>query len=768
MRKINPFLLACIVWVLAACQAPTETPQIQIIPQPMSVELSQQASFTLEATTPIVISDSSMLPAATLLKEISQLELEIVWQAEEQASTPAFVFQLDRSLDSLSHEGYAISIDEYKVSIKSSAPQGLFYAVETIRQMLPVQMSKNADGIKIQAAEIIDSPRFPWRGMHLDVSRHFMPKAFIKKYIDYLAMHKLNVFHWHLVDGIGWRIEIKAHPELTDIGAWRKVKPEVQPWQEFEVWRQGDSAPKYGGYYTQDEVREVVAYAAERYITVLPEIELPGHSEVVFQCYPHLACKNAQGQPVKGSGVYCASNSEGYQLLEDVLDEVMDLFPSEYIHIGGDEVDKKFWNQCPDCKKMMKQNNYDAEELQSHFINHFDTYLKSNGRKLIGWHEILEGELTPSATIMYWGAENEVADCLQEGHPTVLTTGSHLYFDHYQSLSKQEPKAFGGYAPLKKVYDYEPIPAGLEQQYVDLVLGVQANIWTEYMPTEEQVEYMLFPRLAALAEVAWQQEGAKDWSRFRSKMDVMLQRYKAMGVNYAYSALRPDIGFVLNKQSKQVEVKIETELNTTIYYTIDGSEPKPETATLYTKAFTLDASATVKAIAVKDGEVTGAVEVKEAILHKARGAEVSLQSEPMEKYAAQGAYTLVDTDFGGDKWGSNKWIGVLEKDFEATITLDEPKEIQQLKMSCIEETGAGIYFPTSVEVLVSNDGEQFEPVGTWQTERTGDVAQTSTILNQHFVVDFEVVKAKYIKVKAAYQRVKDEGAFIFVDELILE
>jgi len=764
MRAFKTLIVASFVLVALSCQQRKVKPSVDIIPEPLSIILTDEASFELNESTPIVIQDSSMLPAASLLQDILGQDVEISFQVKD---TPAFVFELDNSLDSLSAEGYVISVSKQQVNIKSSGPQGLFYAVETIRQMLPADVQAQSGDEYITACRIVDSPRFAWRGLHLDVSRHFMPKEFIKKYIDYLAMHKLNVFHWHLVDGIGWRIEIKSHPELTDIGAWRKVKPNVQPWQEFEVWREGDDEPKYGGYYTQDEVREIVAYAQERYITVLPEIELPGHSEVVFQCYPQLACKNSKGGYVKNSGVYCASNPKGYQLLEDVLDEVLELFPSEYIHIGGDEVDKKNWNQCPDCKRLMNKKDYDAHQLQSHFINHFDEYLKSKGRKLIGWHEILEGELSPSATIMYWGAEKAVEECLKNGHPTVLTTGSHLYFDHYQSLSKQEPKAFGGYAPLKKVYDYEPVPNGVDAKYADLVMGVQANIWTEYMPTEKHVEYMLFPRLAALSEIAWQQKGTKNWSRFRDKMDGMLQHYKVMDVNYAYSALRPEIQFDLMKETKQLKVSLETELHADIYFTIDGSEPKPESATLYCEPFMLDQSATIKAIAVKDGEVTGQVEVKEALLHKARGANVQLNSIPNEKYAAKGGYTLVDTDFGGDKWGNKKWIGVINQDFEAVISLDESTPVSQVIMSCIEETGPGIYFPTTIQVLTSEDGVNFSKVGQWATERTGDIPVTSEIYNEQFEINIETVNCKYIKVQATCQELKSGGAFLFVDELIV-
>ncbi len=766
MSKLNFFLPFLIILLATGCHQ-KETLSTSIIPEPLLVELSSTNHFRLTPSTSVAIEDSSMLPAVSLLSEVSNIDFNIR-QDQKESAHPAILFKYDSQLDSLTNEGYVIEIGKKTVDIKAAGPQGLFYAVQTIRQLLPADAATSNSELTLPTGQIIDRPRFEWRGMHLDVSRHFMPKEFIKQYIDYLAMHKLNVFHWHLVDGIGWRIEIKSHPELTDIGAWRKVKPNLQPWQEFEVWHEGDKEEKYGGYYTQDEVREIVAYAAQRHITVLPEIELPGHSEVVFQCYPHLACKGADDKHIDGSGVYCASNPAAYQLLEDVLDEVIQLFPSKYIHIGGDEVSKTNWNNCPNCLQLMQREGYDAYELQSHFINHFDAYLKGKDRQLIGWHEILEGELSPTATVMYWGAETGVTDCLREGHPTILTTGSHLYFDHYQSLSKQEPKAFGGYAPLKKVYDYEPVPDGLLKQYTDQVLGVQANIWTEYMPDEKHVEYMLFPRIAALSEIAWQAQGTKNWVHFRQKMNQMLKRYEAMDINYAYSALRPTVGIEFIQANNQLKVSLETELEADIYYTTDGTKPHPESATLYKQPFLLNESATITTIAYKDGKATGKAESREAILHKAAGAEVTLHSAPEAKYASNGPATLTDTEFGDDKWGNSKWLGILDKDFEASIKLNEPKQISSVKLSCIEENGAGIFYPSSIEVSVSDNGEDYKPVGTWENKINYQPPWSSTVSNTQFPVSFEPVTTQYIKVKASYPQIKGMGVFLFIDEVVVE
>ncbi len=766
-RKI--YMVAGFVLWLISCQPKTTTPPIQIIPEPLQVSQNQGKPFIPDEKSRIVIEDKTMLPAATFLQDLLKTGIPIVYLPDAGRLKNDFVFAFNSGLDSLTAEGYKLNINAGGVKIESSGPQGLFYAVETVRQLLPVELEKSKmANLVLPAVEITDSPRFAWRGMHLDVSRHFMPVDFVKKYIDYLAMHKLNVFHWHLVDGIGWRIEIKSHPELTEIGAWRVVKEGKQPWQDFEVWKPGDNRPKYGGYYTQEEIKEVVAYAKERYITVLPEIELPGHSECVMQCFPGLVCKNAGGKSLENIGVYCAANPGSYKLLEDVLDEVLGLFPSEYIHIGGDEVSKSNWEKCADCSNMMKKSGYSSHELQSHFINHFDEYLKAKGRKLIGWHEILEGKLSPSATIMYWGGQNSVADYLKRGHPIVLTTGSPFYFDHYQSLSKNEPKAFGGYAPLKKVYMYEPVPENSEPEYSALILGVQANVWTEYMETPERVEYMTMPRMAALSEVAWQAAGKRNWEIFRVKMANLLKRYDQMGVNYAKSAYRPEISLELNKETKNIEVSLSSELITDLYYTLDGSEPTPGSGTQYTQPFVLDKSATIKAISVKDNVALAEPEVMDAIMHKARGARVTVEPEPTGNYSAKGAYTLVDTDFGGAKWGNGKWLGMLDTDFVTTIEFDKTTEISEVGFNCIEETAAGIYFPESLEVSVSVDGKNYTHLKTWKNNRELPIAKTSDIQLQHILVGFEKTNCTFLKVKCNYQRVPDTGVFVFADEIVVE
>jgi len=768
MKSFVSLLSIPLVFLLLSCRpVPKAIRPIEVVPQPYRITEKDAPDFILKSSTPVIISDSTMLPAVEQLRRTTKMNLPVSFSENLPTGKKAIILQYNPALDSLTTEGYTLTIDQNQVVVQSSGAAGLFYAVETIRQLLPVTVEKDTlPALALPAVEITDKPRFRWRGMHLDVSRHFMPVDFIKKYIDYLAMHKLNVFHWHLVDGIGWRIEIKSHPELTKWGAWRVVKPGKKPWQDFEIWKPGDNRPKYGGFYTQKQIKEVVAYAKKRFVTVVPEIELPGHSEVVLQCYPQLLCKDKNGKRLPNNGVYCASNPASYKLLEDVIDEVVQLFPSQYIHIGGDEVNKSNWKKCASCQKLMHEKHLTPNGLQSYFINHFDKYLKSKGRKLIGWHEILQGKLSPTASIMYWGGADGVKRVLDKGHPVVLATGSHLYFNHPQSLSNNEPEAFnGGYSSLKKVYNYEPLPKGATQPEASRLMGVEACLWTEYVPNVKRLEYMVFPRIAALAEIAWQQKDTKNWQQFRTQMARMLHRYKALNINYAPSAYRPIIHFSVNPESKKLKVGIKTELPADIIYTTDGSKPTLQNGTRYTQAFLLDHPATIKAISVRDSNILVEPEIKEAIIHKARGAKVTLKSRPAAKYSAQGGQTLTDLNFGGNNWGNGKWIGVIGKDFDAVIRLDSVMNVHEVGMNCIEQSSAGIRFPVGMDVWLSKDGKHYRHVKSWKQAEPVNRAKSPEVKVKTIKVDFPEQSCRYIRVKAKYARVPHQGVFIFTDEI---
>ena len=441
----------------------------------------------------------------------------------------------------LTAEAYSLDVFNEMVIVKAAQPAGFFYAIQTIRQLLPVQVEDSEHPaedlvLEIPAVHITDAPRFGWRGMHLDVSRHFFPADFIKQYIDMLALHKLNVFHWHLTDDNGWRLEIDAYPKLTEISAWR-VDREHEPWREWSPVQPGEQAT-YGGFYTKDEVREIIAYAAERQITIIPEIEMPGHSSEVFASYPELSCQGEHIDVRPGSiwpnfEIFCAGNDSVFVFLENVLAEVMELFPAEYIHIGGDEAHKQRWEKCPKCQARIKAEGLaDEHELQSWFIRQIEPVILAADKKMIGWDEILEGGLAPEATVMSWRGEDGGIAAARMGHDVIMCPYQHLYFDYYQGDEKDEPEAIGGFTPLRKVYEYDPLPDELNTEEAAHVLGAQANLWTEFVKTTDHAEYMVLPRMAALAEIVWIDPEQKDYDDFFKRAATLGQRYAALNWNY--------------------------------------------------------------------------------------------------------------------------------------------------------------------------------------------------------------------------------------------
>ncbi len=435
--------------------------------------------------------------------------------------------------DLFGDESYRLVIDADGVTVTAPAPAGLFYGTQTLNQLLPAAALADGAGVELvlPTVHIADRPRFRYRGMHLDVGRHMFPVEFIKKYVDLLARHKMNTFHWHLTEDQGWRLEIKKYPRLTEVGAFRKetvLEKNRDPYV-------GDGQP-YGGFYTQEEAREVVAYAAERYVRVIPEIEMPGHSQAALAAYPELACTDGPFEVATSWGVfediYCPKEAT-FTFLEDVLTEVMEIFPSPYIHIGGDEAPKKRWRQSAVAQAVIEREGLAGEaELQSWFIRRIEAFLLARGRRLIGWDEILEGGLAPEATVMSWRGMEGGIEAARQGHDVIMTPTSHCYFDYYQADPDIEPLAIGGLTPLAKVYRFEPVPEQLTAEQARHVLGAQGNVWTEYMKTSDYVEYMVFPRLLALAEVVWSPRAARDWNGFRARLGGALKRLDALGVHY--------------------------------------------------------------------------------------------------------------------------------------------------------------------------------------------------------------------------------------------
>lgn len=563
--------------------------ELNIIPKPWKSKISKGV-FRFEKSTQILVAadnPEAQNVAKYLAERIEKAggcKLEISGTTETKAVPGAILLTSSGVDPKLGEEGYIFNSGAKGLVINGN-PAGLFYGVQTLFQLLPPQIY-NSDSVQtdfdweIPAVTIKDKPRFAWRGMHLDVGRHLFPVDFIKKYIDYLAMHKMNIFHWHLTEDQGWRIEIKKYPLLTEIGAFRKGSV-IKRIGKLQIT---DDVP-YGGYYTQEEIRDVVQYAKERFITVVPEIEMPGHSMAALAAYPKLSCT---GGPFKvrqiwgiEDDIYCAGNEDVFNFLQDVLSEVIELFPSKYIHIGGDEASKVHWEKCPKCQQRIKDEGLKDElELQSYFIQRIEKFLNSKGRQIIGWDEILEGGLAPNAAVMSWrGIEGGIAAAQQEHH-VVMSPSTHCYFNEPQGDLFQEPAPSGKSLSLAKVYEFEPVPAELSPEQAHYILGAQGCVWTEYMETSEVVEFMALPRMSALAEVVWSAKKQRNPDSFLKRMSVHYRRLDEIGANYHHPPLS---GFYQKNvfiNEKIINIQKQRDYSE-VRFTLDGSDPTKE-STLYT------------------------------------------------------------------------------------------------------------------------------------------------------------------------------------------
>lgn len=538
------------------CWSQENKAEYQIIPKPLSIE-AFKGKFYINSKTKI-FSDAGLLNEkmylTTLFEHITKAN-----PAFDSQKSGSIQLIIDKNIKE--DEGYILSVTTDKILIAGKNPSGVFYGIQTLRQLLPASIESELSQLEIpavQAVKIVDSPRFPYRGMHLDVGRHIFPVASIKKYIDLIAMHKMNTLHWHLTEDQGWRIEIKRYPKLTEIGSKRYGTITGKLHQET-----GNDETPYEGFYTQEEVKDIVKYAAQRHIVVIPELELPGHASAAIASYPFLSCfpeeptiitnekgskggKKAQNQGHPKlvqetwgvfDDVFCAGNEKTFKFLENVLEEILPLFPSQYIHIGGDECPKNNWKRCSSCQKRIAENKLaDEHELQSYFIQRIEKYLNAKGRKIIGWDEILEGGLAPNAAVMSWRGEKGGIEAAKQHHKVIMTPGPYCYFDKYQvdkEKQAQEPLAIGGYIPVEKVYQYEPVPAELNSEEEQYILGAQGNLWTEYIQTANQVEYMVLPRMSALSEVVWSAKGNKNWDNFKIRLNALKKRYDVLGLHYA-------------------------------------------------------------------------------------------------------------------------------------------------------------------------------------------------------------------------------------------
>lgn len=620
---------------------------IDVIPMPRSVEY-HSGNFTISPETKFYTNLSAESRQA-LTDYLEGTSLGSVPFAESATGNNGIELNLCDSSIVTGNEAYRIEIDKKGIRLSASTETGIFYGLQTLLQLL-----NNSDNKTLPALTINDSPRFPYRGLHLDVSRHFFDKEFVKKQLNAMAYFKMNRLHWHLTDGAGWRIEIKKYPRLTSFAAWRPFDKLNDWWVGGRTFCEQDDPRAVGGYYTQDDIREVVAYAAERHITIIPEIEMPGHSEEVLATYPELSCS---GKPYVNAD-FCIGTEKTFEFLENVLLEVIDLFPSEYIHIGGDEASKSSWKTCPRCQKRMADEHLNSvDELQSYMIHRIEKFLNDHGRKIIGWDEIIEGGLSPTATVMSWRGEEGGIKAVKAGNQAIMTPGKYCYLDAFQDAPNTQPMAIGGYLTLEKVYSFEPVPDSLSTKEAELILGVQGNVWTEHIPTPEHYEYMIYPRILALAEIGWSPSEVKKWDNFHTRALQAVNMLREQGYN----------PFPLEKEI--------------------GDKP----------------------------------ESYQKVNHLAIGKKVTYANLYSNHYAAQGEKTLVDGVRGGWMYNDDRWQGFIDCDFDVTIDLGKETDIKQVCAEFIQLKGPYVWLPKQVIISSSVDGEHYDTLATVDNDISPDI-----------------------------------------------
>ena len=774
MKKI--LFLSAIAAVFAAC-CPTDKTKIDVVPNPNSVDMrcGSFAAAGVEFKCDPAMDDASKKVVEAFAQQLSLVSGKPSLVSEGSACT-GFTFRVNQNMPA---EAYILKVGKKGVKVEASALNGFNYAIQTIKQMLPVAVYGNTEAADAEwtlpCVEIKDEPRFGYRGMHLDVSRHFFGVDVVKRYLDIMEIHKLNTLHWHLTDDQGWRVEIKKYPELTEKGSVRKGTVVLKNWEQL------DGKP-YGGYYTQDEVREIVAYAAAKGITVIPEIDLPGHMLAALTAFPELGCT---GGPYElwcrwgvSEDVLCAGKEETFEFIEGVLEEVIELFPSKYIHIGGDECPKIRWEKCPTCQAKMKElgikgdENHPAEHyLQSYVISRVEKYLNERGRSIIGWDEILEGGLAPNATVMSWRGSAGGEEAVRQGHDAIMVPNSHFYFDYYQSLDvENEPFGIGGFIPVDVVYSYEPYTDKMTEEERSHILGIQANIWTEYIKTEDHLQYMLLPRMTALSEVQWCQAENKDWNRFTKSIPHVTDIYDLRGYNYAKHIFDLTAQVTSDPQNKALIVSFSIVDDAPVRYTTDGSEPVMDSF-VYEGPITITESCTIKAKVFRD-DIETKVFSRSFDIHKAIGCPVTLQSEPLEKYRFGAPDSFTDGLRGEISFNGGPWTGFHGTPMIVTIEMDGQTTYSSVTASALIEKGQHILNPISLKVQLSEDGETFTTVAedTYPTETAADKDGM-----KEYSVSFDETTAKFIKVEVGCREYLPDwlgGAphkgFIFIDEILVK
>ena len=747
---------------------------VSIIPQPVSLQQGA-GNFAFTKQTVIVANDAEDKKAANYLIRYLQTVYGFTLRMGGTQSANAVRLTTKKFIKTPEKDAYVLSVTKNGISIEGDTYDGTFYGLQTLIQLLPATINQKAQNTNLSVPAIIvrDYPRFGYRGMHLDVGRHFFPASFVKRYIDYLALHKFNYFHWHLTEDQGWRIEIKKYPKLTTTAAYRNGTI---------IGRYpgtGNDNLRYGGFYTQEEVKEVVKYAADRHITVVPEIEMPGHSSAAIAAYPWLSCfpdeetkilsnpsdvnKASKGKKLQETwgvfeDIFCAGKDSTFTFLQDVLEEVLPLFPSKYVHVGGDEAPKAHWKRCPLCQARMKSEGLKNEhELQSYFIQRMEKYLNAKGKILIGWDEILEGGLAPNAVVMSWRGEEGGIAAAKQNHQVIMTPQKPVYFDHSQTKN-EDSLTIGGYNPIEAVYAYEPVPKELTADDAKYILGAQANVWTEYIGYPSKVEYTVFPRMSALSEVLWSQKETKNWKDFEGRLQTQFTRYDMWKANYSKAYFDLKASILPAKDFNGVLWSIESKSTSPITINFNNADSiwaytKPQLLSRNTRAYAYTA----------DG-----LKIEQPFFFsKATGKKISITATPNERYPGQGgAFSLVNGVYSSKGLSHPDWLGFVGDDIEATIDLGKNETIDSVRLHTLNQNGSWIYLPQYVEAFASTDGTTFTSVGK-SSDFRNDVLTMGWI-----TVSGNKQPARYIKLLAKNYGLNPDGkpgggnkAWLMADEM---
>ena len=780
--------------------------KINIIPKPVSVEPSK-GNFVLTKNTVLILTDEGEQNTANFFNDYLKRFYGFSLRIAKSATANYIRFGTNKFIQPGTEGKYRMLISPLTISIEGDTYQGTFYGMQTLIQLLPIPASKSASQkINLPTLAIQDHPRFSYRGLHLDVGRHFMPVDFVKKYIDYIALHKMNYFHWHLTEDQGWRIEIKKYPRLTEIGGYRNGTI---------IGRypgKGNDNKRYGGFYTQEEIKEVVDYAAKRFVTVVPEIEMPGHGSAAIAAYPWLSCfpdektnipanmiseasKHATGKLVQETwgvfdDVFCGGKDSTFLFLQDVIDEVIQLFPGQYIHVGGDECPKNNWKRCPNCQKRMKDLNLkDEHELQSYFIQRMEKYINGKGKTLIGWDEILEGGLAPNAIVMSWRGEQGGIQAAKENHSVIMTPGNYVYLDHSQSKT-EDSVTFGGYTPLEETYGYEPVPKELPSDKTKFILGAQGNVWTEYMKNTRKVEYMIFPRLSALSEVLWTPKEQKNLKDFEKRLSTQFKRYVLWNSNFSkafYSivaSITPaanNTGLIWTLSSKNTTpIKVfehnssKKPINEKNYIT-SAKDPRIVNTKLATKDSNYYSRRIVYIPLEKTSKTYSAENGQSSIdqpfsFTKATGKKIQLAKEPLSTYPGNGgAFGLVNGVISLKNITSPEWLGWRGDNMEAVVDLGKSESVSNIMIHVLSSGGSRVHPPRELEVFTSTDGNEFTTQGIsieFKPEGTESAGWMKVNFNPTNTRYVKVVAKNYTKIPEGKSGAGDP-ALMFVDEIVI-